>query len=121
VTPDRPPRRFNVGLLLFGVMLILAGTIILLERLEITRLDDLASDYWPLIIVVVGIAKLFNRATIGSAIGTIAVGLWLQFIRLDLFGLTFRNSWPAVLMAVGAGMIVQTFVDVASRGEKSEV
>jgi hypothetical protein len=38
-------------------------------------------------------------------------------VRLHLFGLTFRTSWPLLLIALGAGIIIRTFIESAMPGE----
>src|SRR5688500_2684279 len=87
------------------------GVRFLLSPLE--RADRAARirRYWPVIIISVGVTKLFSRETIWGGLWLIAVGGWLQIAHLRLFGLTYRSSWPLLLIVLGAGMVLRTFVD----------
>ena len=50
----------------------------------------------------------------------ITLGVWLQIARLKLFGLTFRTSWPLLLIALGAGIILRAFIDSLAKRKGEE-
>lgn len=118
---EEPRQGFKSGVFAGGILLIVFGVIFLLEQLDLAEFGDLASDYWPTIIIFIGVTKLFNRETIGSAIGTLSVGVWLQFVELGLFNFTFRNSWPMVVIGIGAGMALQAIIDSAAGRRRGAV
>jgi len=50
----------------------------------------------------------------------IAVGSWLQAVTLHLYGLTYRSSWPLILVILGAGMIGTHVIESFRRREATE-
>jgi len=104
--PRREDR--NRGRLVGGIVLMAVGAIFLLGRLEVLRPDGMAS-YWPMILVAIGTAKLLGageRRHPGNALWLIFIGIWAQANVLHWFGLTWRNSWPVVLIFVGLRVLV---------------
>jgi hypothetical protein len=106
------------GMLMTGAILIFIGTLFLLDRIEIADFGDVMRRYWPLILVFIGLPKLFRRETVWSGLWLITIGVWLQMARLHLFDLTYRNSWPILLIALGAGLIARAFFDLMVPAEK---
>ncbi len=99
------------GLLVGGVVLIGAGVVLLLDRVEVPRIGTLISDYWPMAVVAFGLAKLFDPRTMWSGLCLVSFGAWLQAVRLEWHGLTYHNSWPLLLMAIGGCIVLRTVVD----------
>lgn len=106
--------------LFFGIALIGAGVILLLHQLEVAEIGRLVRGYWPLFIVFMGAGRLFNRDTVWSGLWLLALGCWLQMVTLRLFGLTYRNSWPVLLIVVGAGSVVRALIDLTGSRRGSE-
>ena len=95
---DHPSSRMVGGLVLMTV-----GAIFLLGRLDVLP-GHAMSTYWPLILVAVGLGRLLQpseRRRPSNATWLIFIGLWAQANVLHWFGLTWRNSWPIVLIFVG--------------------
>jgi hypothetical protein len=92
---------------LFGVILIIVGIVFLLDELGIMMLGHLET-WWPMLLVLLGVSKMAWKRRVGAGGWLVLVGLWLQAVQLSLFGLTFGNSWPVFLIAVGAILIVQS-------------
>ena len=113
-------RKVDPGPLAGGMILIVLGTLFLLERLRLAEFGDAFRYYWPMIFVLIGIPKLFSRRTVWSGLWFIALGAWLQIARLKLFGLTFGNSWPLLVIAIGAGIIIRAFTESPNRDRKEE-
>jgi hypothetical protein len=93
----------------WGLLLITVGAVVLLHQLS--YLDAGAFwHYWPLLLVVVGLNQLIGSLRpqeFGSGLWTIFIGLWLFACFEHLFGLTFRNSWPLLIFAVGVKMVAE--------------
>lgn len=106
------------GLLMTGAMIILIGTIFLLDRIEVVDFGDVVRHYWALIFVLIGLPQLFKRKTVWSGLWLITIGAWLQMVHLGLFDMTYRNSWPILLIVLGAGLIARTFFDWMVPAEK---
>ncbi len=107
-------RQVNAPALVWGLSLMAAGVLFLLDRFRLLDLDHLFHLYWPMIVVVVGMVKLLRRNLWGGS-WVIVVGVWLQIAHLRLFGLTFHSSWPLLLIALGAGLIARTLFQSVSR------
>lgn len=96
-----------------GFVLITIGILMLVDRYSIVEFGDLVRRFWPLVLILIGIPKLVRRATLWNGLWLITIGTWLQLIQLDFLGMSYRNSWPLLLIALGGGMIVRVMVDVA--------
>jgi hypothetical protein len=102
--------------LLWGVLLIAVGAIVLLDRLEVIYLHDYFAlwHYWPLILVVFGLNKLLTPVSAKQVLS----GLWLIFFAAwwtvsyeELWNLNFYNSWPALLIAWGVGLVLEPLLN----------
>lgn len=102
---------FDSRTFVWGVLLIAAGLIFLVGRIDFGYAIE---RYWPMIVIAVGAVKLVTGRPPGSGLGIIAVGAWLQVTHLGLWGLTWSNSWPLLLIGVGASMVVQFFLAAAA-------
>jgi len=62
------------------------------------------SRFWPVVVILIGIGKLVQSDNARERWGgawLILLGLWLQVSVLKLFGLSFHNSWPILLIIWG--------------------
>ncbi|HUO84968.1 MAG TPA: DUF5668 domain-containing protein [Thermoanaerobaculia bacterium] len=89
--------------LIAGVVLITVGLIFFLEKLDF---GVLFRDYWPLILVGIGLVRIGDAESRGSGLWMIGVGAWLQVSELELWGLDYSTSWPLLIIFIGASMIV---------------
>ena len=97
--------------LLLGLLLVAIGGTALLGRLGVVDIDlgELVSTWWPMLIVLVGIAALVSvpRAWMGPAL-IILVGAVLQLDRLDLIAVSFWDIfWPSLLLLVGLVLVTR--------------
>lgn len=98
--------------LAWGLVLIAVGIAIFLQKMDLIELYTMW-HYWPLFIVVAGAIKMITYTRAGeftSGLWTVLVGLWLYAVFEHMFGLTFRNSWPLVIIACGAVMILEPLI-----------
>ena len=101
-----PGNRFGSHLLV-GAFLILAGGALLLDNTGIVDIGPMWR-FWPLILVGVGIAKMWNAASRreqGNGLWLLLLGLWFGVWTLNIGGLTFGDIWPALFIALGASML----------------
>jgi hypothetical protein len=93
----------------WGLMLLGLGTWFLL----ITNgfLDERGwQTWWPFAVVAIGLVSILGAKdpkSLGSAITTLGIGLWLSAAVHNWYGLTWRNSWPLALVAAGLGSITE--------------
>ena len=103
-------KRTDLPALVAGSLLIAFGVLFLLGEVGAADVGPLFRTYWPLIIVAVGLPKLFRPSTLWGGLWLMAIGAWLQAIQLHWHDLTYRNSWPLLLIVFGAGVILRTIV-----------
>ena len=94
------------GRLIFGLVLVGLGLFFLLDRLGMVRFD-LPWQWWPLILVALGVGKLLRggRRDAQGGVWLIFVGAWLICNFQGYFGLAWDNSWPLFLVAGGAMLV----------------
>lgn len=95
-----------------GVALMLFGFVFLAERLGFIDLGRIGA-WWPLFPIVLGVAKVaaWNSADdIGSGVTWTLMGLWFWASVEGWQGLSWRNSWPLALAAIGTGMVVKALL-----------
>ena len=96
----------------WGLILILVGGAVLLDRLGYMDVESLWR-YWPLLLVAVGINQTIGYPIpkeFGGGLWLVFIGLWLFAVFEHLFGLTFRNSWPLFILAWGVKLVLDPFI-----------
>lgn len=99
--------------LVWGIIFIALGTLILLDRLHFLEFDFRLSQvwhYWPIILVVIGITQIIPPTNTRYFLG----GLWKLFFAAwwwvsfeHVWDLTFADTWPALIVACGVGMVLE--------------
>jgi len=106
------PRRH----LLWGIALVALGTIFLADSLawlDLTQYLGPQTRWWhfvPLLLALGGVIRLLTAHSVRQVVkglSRIGVGVWLFACLEQLGGLTFANSWPVLLVAAGAQMLVR--------------
>ncbi|MEA2338712.1 MAG: hypothetical protein QOE82_2719 [Thermoanaerobaculia bacterium] len=113
-------RHIDGDQIFWGLLLLTAGTILLLSRLGVADFSWTMRRFWPLIVIIIGMSKLFHRSTIWAGLWLMAVGAWLQAVTLHLYGFTYRSSWPFLLVILGGGMIARTLAESLRRRNAEE-
>ncbi len=99
------------GAAVIGIVLISAGLLLMLQKFQMIDVGSVWSQ-WPLIFVIIGGVKLSqmeNRKDLGEGIWWIFIGAWLYVSVRHLFGLSFSETWPALIIAWGISMIWNSF------------
>lgn len=97
---------------LLGVLVIAAGAILLLESLGIMQIDIDVWDYWPLILIAVGLSKLFQPRQcrhVGGGLFLLALGVLFQLNNLEKINFQFRDIWPVILIFIGFAILKRGF------------
>jgi predicted membrane protein len=105
--PKDRTRRFSSALLI-GIVFLGWGVAILLHQLGLV--SRVVFDFWPLILVVFGLANLFEDGRGGRHVWGIVMltcGLLLMGNELGLFRVRWDMLWPVIIIAVGIVMIYQ--------------
>ncbi|HEY2953673.1 MAG TPA: DUF5668 domain-containing protein [Candidatus Eisenbacteria bacterium] len=97
-------------MLVWGFFLIALGGAFLLERLGWFEMPNLGR-MWPVVFAVIATINI-AEGRLGSALTFLMLCAWFFACEFGWYGLDYHNSWPLVLVAVGAGIVVR-----ALRGE----
>lgn len=94
--------------LIAGVVLVILGIGALLDQFTTFNFGGFISDWWPMILVLVGLVQLLTRsAPVAGALVLIVAGLVLEAGALDLFNVDFwQLFWPVLLIAIGASLLL---------------
>ena len=110
----RHERRRGGGIV-FGLLLVVIGSGLLLERFDMLNLP--LSDYWeywPVLVIVWGlyrIASLESPRRVGGGLTTLLFGLWFLASTMRWGGMRWWNSWPLALVAIGSGMVLRALLE----------
>jgi hypothetical protein len=94
--------------LTWGVVLMLVGVAFLAERLGLAPDWSLNYQWWPLLVAILGVARLIHPRSaraVGSGVLMLLMSAWFFIASNDWHGLTWNNSWPLALVAVGLSMV----------------
>jgi hypothetical protein len=97
---------------LWGVILILGGAMLLLERFGHVHFP--VGSFWPLILFVIGIGSLME-GQFGAAVMFVLLGAVFLAVTLGLYGLTYHNAWPLLMVAAGIGIVVRALTGESHR------
>ena len=109
----------RVSRLIAGLLLLLLGGVFALQNLGVVRAGHLR-DYWPLILIWVGLTRMFVSGQHGhfaSGLVIFLLGVFFQLERLDVFWVPIRQFWPLLLIAVGFGLIADSLLGRRRRAE----
>ncbi len=105
MTNDNYPR--ITPRLILGVAILLAGLAFTLDNLGIVDADDFI-DYWPLLLVAVGVAKLAVASRTGGWVTAaiwILVGGWWTLYNLAVVDFHPVDFWPVFLIIAGLFLV----------------
>ncbi|MBK7474207.1 MAG: hypothetical protein IPI73_29645 [Betaproteobacteria bacterium] len=92
----------------FGVLIILAGTLALLDNLNVFNARQVI-QFWPTVLIVFGVLKVYQaRDAGGYAVGgaLIVVGAAITLRNMGIIDFRWRDWWPLLLIAGGVLIIV---------------
>jgi len=87
-----------------GLIMMALGTVFLLERFHVISTRQIWR-LWPVTVIAFGLTRLLWPAGGRRSIFWLLIGIWLQISTLRLFGLDFDDSWPLLIIFVGASFV----------------
>jgi predicted membrane protein len=87
-----------------GAILIALGTLFLLDHLGIINVNAIWK-YWPVILIVVGIAKFVNEGKRVGGLVLVLVGAFFMAQHLGYRMFTWDTLWPVIIIIAGIAMI----------------
>ena len=97
-------RSGNVG---FGLILITVGVVLWLQQQGLIT-HGFWRHGWPWFVVLLAaiqIATARSASRLGDGVSFALFGVWLLMVESHWHGLTWRNSWPLALAAMGVGIV----------------
>ncbi len=118
--------RSTSGRMIIGGMFIIVGTLLLLHKMEIIYLEKLLGirniwSAWPIIFIIIGLGKIIDSPTmkkIGEGVWWIFLGVWLYVSLNHMYDLSFRETWPAIIIAWGISVLWESFAKNSSVNAK---
>jgi hypothetical protein len=90
--------RMVIGIILVGLGVIFVSMNLgLMESVPVVR-------FWPVIIICIGLTKFFPATVRGEwweGVWLVLLGLWFLSVSMHWLGMTYRNSWPVVVIIWG--------------------
>ena len=105
-----------------GSLLVLAGVALLLENFGAISIGPVWR-FWPLILVGLGAVKMAgapSRREQGAGLWLLLLGIWLTVSILEIGGLTFGDTWPALFIALGISMLWKSLPAFPTLHEEKE-
>ncbi len=97
------------GQLLAGLVVVVVGLILFTVRISGFGINGW-SLLWPVIVIAVGVGQLSDadnrRRGRGSGLAIIVAGVWLLLNSMGLFGFTYGESWPVLLILLGLARLI---------------
>lgn len=95
----------TAGRLVTGLLLVLLGGLFLFHNLDVIDVGPV-SRFWPVVLIVLGLAKLAGREHACGGAWLLSVGVLLLLHTLHV--LRLHDSWPLFIVAVGLGILVRS-------------
>jgi len=90
-----------------GIILIVLGGFFLVDTLDLLDLGDFFADWWPLILVLIGLVK-FQGDDRSGAWFFLVIGVILLLTTLDVLSWNLISQfWPLVLIFIGIMLLVR--------------
>lgn len=94
---------------IWGLVLVAFGLAYLVNRHDDAAVIGLWR-YWPLVLIAFGIGNMLpptGGRRFVDGLSQVLFGAWFFATFEGLWGLTFGNSWPLLIIVAGAGMVLQ--------------
>lgn len=94
--------------IVFGLILVVIGTIFLLHNLGLHFLDKFWT-WWPLALLAIGLSKAFSGRSDERTFGWVMTFLGAVFLAQFTFGwdVRMRQFWPGILVIVGISIVMR--------------
>ena len=102
-------RRSNIGLkLIAGIFFTLLGILLTADNLDLLVADRYVR-FWPVMVVLAGLVKVYEPGSALLGIILIVVGAWLLAHNVGLIRFTIFDMWPLILIGIGVLLVGRAF------------
>ena len=116
-----PSHKRSSGAMIAGLIIIAVGAILLLNQLGIFP-RGIVVHFWPVVLIVVGLIKVFDRRERGEWLAgacLIVGGVLLQTNSLGITHITLSQAWPMFIIVVGLMVVAHALSGKACGGPVS--
>ena len=112
--------------MVWGMALVAAGTVLLLDRFDIIELDFNPLNFWrwwPWLLVISGVTKIIPPTTpryFLNGLWEIFLAAWWYVSFNHIWGLGFGETWPALVVACGIGLLLRPLLENISASIKEQ-
>ena len=106
------PSKNSSGRIMGGLILIGLGVLFLLDQLGRIDFGDLFSDYWPVILILLGLGSLASHGFRNTEGGWVLIflGAFFLLLNLEIFGRDIWRYWPIILIALGLWILFKASI-----------
>ncbi|HEY7353577.1 MAG TPA: DUF5668 domain-containing protein [Terriglobales bacterium] len=108
MNPETEVKR-DRGPVIGGVVFIVAGTFLLLEKLGFVP-HGFVLHFWPMIFIVIGLVKIVYAGGRPTGAVLVAVGVLLQLSEINVIHVNFWDLWPVLIIIAGLAMLWQALI-----------
>ncbi len=91
-----------------GFVLVIIGGLFLLDSLDIFNFGNFIGEWWPVILIIIGLAKFRNERQPGGGI-LILIGIVFLSATLDIINWdAIWRFWPVILILVGLQIVFRS-------------
>lgn len=95
---------------MWGLVFMGVGFFLLLERMDALPAWANHSEWWPTLVIALGVVVLLTARgaeNVGTGVFLSLMGVWALLVMNRMYGLSWYNSWPLVLVAAGASSVAR--------------
>lgn len=109
----REDKRHARKRIFWGLILVGLGVMFLIERFDFLELA-MMWRFWPLVLLMAGLVDVLTATRwrhIGEGMNQIVIGFWIFACLERLWGFTWSNSWPVLLIGIGVSVVLGAMPD----------
>ena len=93
-----------------GILLVVLGILLILSNFGVIDAWSWAHEYWPLLLVGVGMLWVIDPSSRGLGVAAIIIGSVFELSKLGILDISvhdLRRYWPLLLVAVGLNILIR--------------
>ncbi|MGO4382014.1 LiaI-LiaF-like domain-containing protein [Pseudoduganella sp. RAF53_2] len=98
--------------LIWGILIVCVGVVFLMDRTDVVHVGQFWR-YWPAVVLAFGINNMIPPTTgklFMDGVWEVLFAVWFFCAFEHVYGLTFGNSWPILVIMAGISLVLQPIV-----------